>query len=155
MKKNVLFACLVFIASSVLANNSPIIKYKNNEASYSIKWNDQFAQINNLVPEIEINDKWVSASEFKSIKWLKKEGTRLSEVNTYTGKVEYLYLICEGHPLISNFTVEFELMEGRPYLVMNASLKATKNIRNKQEILTSYGSNYRIQDNYTTKYRRP
>ena len=37
----------------------------------------------------------------------------------------------------------------------NASLKATKNIRNNQEILTSYGNNYRIQDYYTTKYRRP
>jgi len=35
-----------------------------------------------------------------------------------------------------------------------ASLKATKNIRNHQEILTSYGHNYVIQDNYTTKYRR-
>ena len=34
-----------------------------------------------------------------------------------------------------------------------AALKATKNIRNNQEILTSYGHNYVIQDNYTTKYR--
>ena len=34
-----------------------------------------------------------------------------------------------------------------------ASLKATKNIRNNNEILTSYGRNYVIQDNYTTKYR--
>lgn len=34
-----------------------------------------------------------------------------------------------------------------------ASLKATKNIRNNEEILTSYGRNYVIQDNYNTKYR--
>ena len=34
----------------------------------------------------------------------------------------------------------------------NASLKATKNIRNNQEILTSYGNNYVIQNNYKTKY---
>jgi hypothetical protein len=34
----------------------------------------------------------------------------------------------------------------------NATLKATKNIRNNQEILTSYGNNYVIQDNYKTKY---
>jgi alpha-galactosidase len=129
MKKFCLFTCLVIMASFVLANISPIIKYKNNEASYSIQWNNQYAQINNLTPEIEINDKWVSASEFKSIKWLKKEGIRLSEVNTYTGKVEFLYLICEGHPLISNFTIEFELMEGRPYLVMNASLKAIEKFK--------------------------
>lgn len=129
MKKIALFTCLVLIASFVLANMGPIIKYKDNQATYSIQWNDQFAQINNVSPEIEINDKWVSTSEFKSIKWLKKEGTRLSEANTYTGKVEYLYLICEGHPLISNFSVEFELMEGRPYLVMNASLKATEKFK--------------------------
>jgi hypothetical protein len=36
-----------------------------------------------------------------------------------------------------------------------ASLKATKNIRNNQEILTSYGRAYVLQDNYTTKYRPP
>ena len=35
----------------------------------------------------------------------------------------------------------------------NASLKATKNIRNNQEILTSYGRNYRLQDNYKTQYK--
>jgi hypothetical protein len=34
----------------------------------------------------------------------------------------------------------------------NASIKATKNIRNNDEILTSYGRNYRIEDNYKTKY---
>ena len=34
----------------------------------------------------------------------------------------------------------------------NATLKATKNIRNNQEILTSYGNDYVIQDNYKTKY---
>jgi hypothetical protein len=34
-----------------------------------------------------------------------------------------------------------------------ASIKATKNIRNNQEILTSYGRSYRLQDNFTTKYR--
>ena len=35
---------------------------------------------------------------------------------------------------------------------LNATLKATKNIRNNQEILTSYGNDYIIQDNYKTKY---
>ena len=35
-----------------------------------------------------------------------------------------------------------------------ATLKATKNIRNNQEILTSYGNSYAIQDNYKTKYVR-
>ena len=34
-----------------------------------------------------------------------------------------------------------------------ASLKATKNIRNNQEILTSYGRNYDLDENYNTKYK--
>ncbi len=117
------------ITANLIANSSPQIIYKDNDASYSIQWNNQFAQINNISPEIEINDKWVSVSEFKSIKWVKKEGTRLSEPNNYTGKVEYLYLICENHPLISNFTIKFELMDGRPYLVMNSSLTATEKFK--------------------------
>ncbi|MFD0778315.1 hypothetical protein ACFQZF_07450 [Flavobacterium myungsuense] len=58
-----------------------------------------------------------------------KEGTRLSEDNNYNGKVDYLYLICENHPMISNFTIVFELMEGRPYLVMNSSLMATEKFK--------------------------
>ena len=34
----------------------------------------------------------------------------------------------------------------------SAFLKATRNIKNNQEILTSYGNNYRIQHNFNTKY---
>jgi hypothetical protein len=123
--KKTLVAALLFVAFNLVAAVQPTVKYSANSAEYSIQWDAKFAQINNLTPEIEINDKWVSVSEFKSIRWEKKEGTRLSEVNNYTGIVEYLYLICENHPLISNFTIQFELMEGRPYLVMNSSLKAS------------------------------
>jgi hypothetical protein len=129
MKKNVLVAALLFVAFNLVAAVQPTVKYSANSAEYSIQWDAKFAQLNNLSPEIDINDNWVSVSEFKSIRWEKKEGNRLSEVNNYTGKVEYLYLICENHPLISNFTIVFELMEGRPYLVMNSSLKATKQFK--------------------------
>lgn len=118
---------LVLLFPKLLAQ--PLIKYSNGNPEYSIQWNKQFAQINNLTPEIEINDKWVSVKEFKNIRWEKKEGTRLSEVNNYNGKVDYLYLICENHPMISNFTIVFELMEGRPYLVMNSSLKASEKFK--------------------------
>ena len=118
---------LVLVLPKLLAQ--PLIKYSNGNPEYSIQWNKQFAQINNLTPEIEINDKWVSVKEFKNIRWEKKEGTRLSEVNNYNGKVDYLYLICENHPMISNFTIVFELMEGRPYLVMNSSLKASEKFK--------------------------
>lgn len=118
---------LVLVLTKLMAQ--PIIKYNNGSPDYSIQWDSKYAQINNLSPEIEINDKWMPVSEFKSIRWEKKEGIRLSEVNNYKGKVEYLYLICENHPLISNFTIEFELMEGRPYLVMNSSLKATEKFK--------------------------
>ena len=107
----------------------PVIKYTNGKPEYSIQWDAKFVQINNLSPEIEINGKWVPVTEFKSIRWEKKEGTRLSEANNYNGKVDYLYLICENHPLISNFTIKFELMEGRPYLVMNSSLKASEKFK--------------------------
>lgn len=130
MKQFGLIIILIFLAFNLIAGVTPTIIYKTNSAEYSIQWDKKFAQINNLSPEIEINDKWVSMSEFKSIKWEKKsEGTRLSEKNQYSGKVEYLYLICEDHPLISKFTIEFELMEDRPYLVMNASLQADKKIK--------------------------
>ena len=125
MKINVLVAALLFVAFNLVAAVQPTVKYSANSAEYSIQWDAKFAQLNNLSPEININDNWVPVSEFKSIRWEKKEGTRLSEANNYTGKVEYLYLICENHPLISNFTIEFELMEGRPYLVMNSSLIAS------------------------------
>ena len=114
---------LLLVLPKLLAQ--PLVKYSNDNPEYSIQWNKQFAQINALVPEIEINDKWVSVREFKNIRWEKKAGIRLSEVNNYNGKVDYLYLICENHPVISNFTIVFELVEGRPYLVMNSSLKAS------------------------------
>ncbi|MCX6327365.1 MAG: alpha-galactosidase [Bacteroidia bacterium] len=129
MKINGLVATLLLVMFNLVAAVQPIVKYNNNSAEYSIQWEKQFAQINNLSPEIEINDKWISMSEFKSIKWEKRDGNRLSEKNKYSGKVEYLYLICENHPLISKFTIEFELMEDRPYLVMNASLQVDKKIK--------------------------
>jgi hypothetical protein len=110
MKKNVLVAVLLMLAYNLIAAVQPTVKYSENSPEYSIQWEAKFAQINNLTPEIDINDKWVSVSEFKSIRWEKKEGARLSEANNYTGKVEYLYLICENHPLISNFTIKFEFM---------------------------------------------
>jgi len=125
MKRQVLMVVLGLLSLQLYSQVQPTVNYKSERAEYSIHWDTKFAQINNLSPEIEINDKWIPVSEFKSIKWEKKEGSRLSEVNNYTGKVEYLCLICEDHPLISNFTITFELMEGRPYLVMNSSLKAT------------------------------
>jgi len=124
MKKIGLFVSLILLAFNLMAGIEPTIVYKTNSAEYCIHWQKTFAQINNLMPEIDINDQWVPVSEFKSIRWEKKEGNRLSVANNYNGKVDYLYLICENHPLISNFTIEFELMEGRPYLVMNSSLKA-------------------------------
>jgi len=120
---------LVFVLVFPKLLAQPLIKYSNGNPEYSIQWDKQFAQINNLTPEIEINDKWVSVKEFKNIRWEKKEGTRLSEGNNYNGKVDYLYLICENHPMISNFTIVFELMEGRPYLVMNSSLKASEKFK--------------------------
>lgn len=129
MKKIGFSICLMWIASFGFASVNPTIKYQDNDASYSIQWSNQFAQINNLVPEIKINGLWVSANQFKKIKWVKKEGTRLSVNNQYAGKVEYLYLICEGHPFIEAFTIVFELMEGRPYLFMNSSLQAAKNFK--------------------------
>jgi len=108
---------------------APSIKFKDGSSEYSIQWENKLAQINNLIPEIEINDKWISTKEFTSIKWEKSNITRLSVENKYNGKVEYLNLICEGHPYISNFTITFELMEGRPYLVMNSTLKASKEFK--------------------------
>jgi len=129
MKKICFSICLIWTVSFGFAGVNPTIKYQDNDASYSIQWNNQFAQINNLVPEIKINGLWVSANQFKTIKWEKKEGTRLSVNNQYAGKVEYLYLICEGHPFIEEFKIVFELMEGRPYLIMNSSLQAAKNFK--------------------------
>jgi hypothetical protein len=130
MKRFGLIINLMLLAFNLIAGISPTIIYKTNSAVYSIQWDKKFAQINNLSPEIEINDKWVSMSEFRSIKWEKKsDGTHLSVKNIYSGNVEYLYLICEDHPLISKFTIEFELVEDRPYLVMNASLQADKKIK--------------------------
>jgi Melibiase len=125
MKKQGLVTLLLLATLYVGAAVQPTIKYSGTSAEYSIEWENKMAQLNHLSPEIDINDQWVSMREFKTIRWEKREGTRLSEKNKYNGKVEYLYLICENHPLISNFTLEFELMEGRPYLVMNASLKAS------------------------------
>jgi len=129
MKRFCLSISLVLLAYNLMAGINPTIIYRTNSAEYSIQWEKQFAQINNLTPEIEINDQWISVNEFKSIKWEKRDGTRLSEKNKYSGKVEYLYLICENHPFISNFTIKFELMEGRPYLLMNSSLVAAKGFK--------------------------
>lgn len=125
---NMIFSFMLSIVSSMVVAQ-PSIKFKDGSPEYCIQWKKEFAQINNLTPEIEINDKWVSAKEFKSIKWEKGISNRLSVKNKYDNKVEYLSLICEGHPFISNFTIIFELMEGRPYLVMNSSLKASKEFK--------------------------
>ncbi|MBG7613121.1 alpha-galactosidase [Polaribacter sp. BAL334] len=107
----------------------PTVKFQNNSAEYAISWENKVAQINNLTPEIKINGKWVSAKNFKSIKWEEKQGTRLSEENNYNGEVTYVFLICEGHPTISNFTIQFEIVKGRPYLVMNSTLEASKGFK--------------------------
>ena len=78
MKKISFSICLMWIASFGFASVNPTIKYQDNDASYSIQWNNQFAQINNLVPEIKINGLWVSANQFKTIKWVKKRQSQLT-----------------------------------------------------------------------------
>ena len=57
---------LVFVLVFPKLLAQPLIKYSNGNPEYSIQWDKQFAQINNLTPEIEINDKWVSVKEFKN-----------------------------------------------------------------------------------------
>jgi len=120
------FFFLIFTFFLIRVAAQPTIIYNSNSPEYSIHFEQKIAQINNLIPEIKINGKWVSVKDFKNSKWELKEGKRLSVENNYAGKVEYLYLICEGHPLVANFTLQFEIMKGRPYLVMNSTLQASK-----------------------------
>ncbi len=120
------FFLLIFTFFLIRVAAQPTIIYNSNSPEYSIHFEQKIAQINNLIPEIKINGKWVSVKDFKNSKWELKEGKRLSVENNYAGKVEYLYLICEGHPLVANFTLQFEIMKGRPYLVMNSTLQASK-----------------------------
>jgi Melibiase len=96
----------------------------SDKANYSIKWDEKFAEIKNVIPEIKIDGKWISANDCSSISWMEKDGLRLSEPNNYDGSIDLLYLVCRGHPVIENFTIIFELMEGRPYLVMKAQLQS-------------------------------
>ncbi|KAB1155486.1 hypothetical protein [Flavobacterium luteum] len=65
MKRLKIVFCLVLVMVLPKLIALPLIKYSNGNPEYSIQWNKQFAQINALVPEIEINDKWVSVREFK------------------------------------------------------------------------------------------
>lgn len=118
------FSVLFFAFFLFQVAAQPNVIYNNNSPEYSIHFEQKIAQINNLIPEIKINGKWVSTKDFKNSTWQLKEGKRLSVENSYTGKIDYLYLICEGHPLVANFTLQFEIMKGRPYLVMNSTLQA-------------------------------
>lgn len=126
MNKFNFFSVLFFAFFLFQVAAQPNVIYNNNSPEYSIHFEQKIAQINNLIPEIKINGKWVSTKDFKNSKWQLKEGNRLSVENSYTGKIDYLYLICEGHPLVANFTLQFEIMKGRPYLVMNSTLQAAK-----------------------------
>jgi len=125
MKKIALITINLLLLYNFIFAIQPTVKFQPNKAEYSIQWDSKFAQINNLTPQIKIDDKWLPISDFKNVRWEKKvDENRLSVENQYAGKTEYLYLICENNPLISNFTLRFEIMEGRPYLVMNCSLTA-------------------------------
>lgn len=124
MKKQSLIIILAIISIPIFAGVEPTVKY-GNTAEYSIHWNDGFSQINNIIPEIKVNGTWISANAFKSVSWIKKEGARLSIANKYDGSPDFLYLVCAEHPLIDSFTIVFELMDGRPYLVMSAQVKAS------------------------------
>jgi hypothetical protein len=123
MKKLNLIIIISIIVLKLSAGIQPKLIH-TDKASFSITWNEKFAQINNSIPEIKIDGKWISANDFNSISWVKKDGSRLSEPNKYDGNIELVYLVCSGHSIIENFTIIFELMEGRPYLVMNAQLQS-------------------------------
>ena len=99
---------------------------KKGQATYTITWDHDFAQLKDLTPEIKINGHWVSANEFKKIEWKSSEGNRISEPNNYEGKTEIMELVCKNHPYIEEFILRFETMADRPYIVMNASLKAAQ-----------------------------
>lgn len=124
MKKINLSIITALLTLHLTSQIHPTVKHDGN-AAYSIEWNSSFAQINNLIPEIKINGKWISAKEFETIRWISKEGQRLSELNQYKDSVELLQLVCEGHTLLDRFTITFELVESRPYLVMQANLEAS------------------------------
>ena len=117
---------LMLLAFNLLAGINPKINYSPNSAEYSIRWEKPFAQLNNLIPEIEINGHWISAIEFSNIKWIEKKGKCLSKANKYKGEAELLDLVCTGNAVIDSFTITFELMDNRPYLVMNSTVKAAK-----------------------------
>lgn len=123
------FIITLFSTLYIKANNEPKIIYNANEPNYSIEWNNKVAKITGLIPEIKINGKWIPASEFKDIKWEKREGQRLSIKNRYDNPIEMLYLTCSGHQEIEQFTVAFELMKDRPYVVINSTLTTSKNIK--------------------------
>ncbi len=125
MKKTKVIILLVLLSLQLTAQVHPTVKHSDN-AVYSIQWENAYAQINDLIPEVKINSTWIPASEFESIRWVRKEGQRISEPNQYEGPVELLQMICEGHPYMDRFTITFEIMESRPYLVMQASLQTSK-----------------------------
>ena len=90
MKKLNLIIAFTIITLQLFAGVKPTIIY-NGTAEFSIHWSEKFSQINNSIPEIKINGKWVSANEFNSITWLKKEGSNdLVKPIQYDGRVELL-----------------------------------------------------------------
>ncbi len=125
MKKLLVILFTTVLSVQLTAQVNPTVKYNKN-ATYSIEWPNAFAKIGNLTPRIKVNGTWVSANEFKTIRWVKNRGQRLSESNQYKDSVELLQLVCEGHPVLDRFTITFEIMKSRPYLVMQANLHASK-----------------------------
>ncbi|MGL5318090.1 MAG: alpha-galactosidase [Bacteroidales bacterium] len=126
--KHILVIASFVTSMSAFATVAPKVVYQNGSPTYSIEWKNSVAKITDLVPEIKVNGKWIKATDFKEIRWEKRASERLSEKNRYDSPVEMLYLTCTGHPSIENFTVAFELMADRPYLVMNSTLTPSKEI---------------------------
>lgn len=123
MRKNHLIFILVFFVIPLKSQIHPSVTY-DHDAVYTIAWEKPSAQITDLFPEIRINGSWVSAQVFETIRWVQVDDQRISAPDHYEGSIELLQLQCEGHPLVDRFTITFEIMESRPYLVMQAKLQA-------------------------------
>lgn len=146
--KNTLIVIALILCAGLKAETMPRIVYQNGKANYSIVWDNKIAKITDLMPEIKVNGKWISASDFEVITWEKRTGKRLSEANHYNHPVEMLYLTCSGHPILKKFTLAFELMHERPYVVINSELIASKEfLLGGIRIFNSKGSNILLPGN--------
>ena len=119
-----LIALFAIFGGACFAQVKTSIQHVADKAPYGLSWSNY--KLENLGFEVLVDGKWVKSTDFPSASWSVKTGeiNRLSRKGVGEGDVSLHELTLTGLSPIKVVKVRVEVVQNRPYVVLNATVQA-------------------------------